>query len=188
MVIAAPVNTRAAWSARADNHPEPWAACGWSERGQRLRHQRVLWALDPQPGDSLLDWGCGTGELSEELPCDIEYVGFDSAAGMVTRASHDHPTRMFVDREPGLRRFDLVACVGCFNLPGGWTKHHTWHTIRHLWDSTGCRALAVSLYAGTDTNCLIYTEAETERRSRDLGIDVTVTRILPNDLLMVARR
>lgn len=185
-VIVAPVNTPDAWSERA-KHPEPWAACGWSEDGQRLRHQAVIEALDPQTDDRLLDWGCGTGELCELLPADVAYVGYDWASGMVIRAGHDHPGRLF-QAWPPAGVFDLVACVGCFNLTDNWSKERTWHTIRHLWDATGCRTLAVSLYCGGDPNCLTYTGAEAARCGAQLCYAVTVDQIRDNDLLMVARR
>ena len=146
-------------------------------------------ALDPKPGERLLDWACGTGSLSELVSSEVGYYGFDWAPGMVARAKRDHPGRYFSQHAPSrYERFDVVACVGPFNLPDGWSKQRTWHTFRHLWDTTGCRALAVSLYSGSDPRCLIYTEAEVEACARDLTWDYEVTRHRANDLLMVARR
>lgn len=186
MVIEMPVNTPAAWSERAVL-PDPWEACGWSENGQRARHEAVVAALDPQKGDRLLDWGCGTGELSELLAADVEYVGYDWAEGMVIRAVRAHPGRWFQTWQPtGV--IDLVACVGCFNLPDGWSKQHTWHTIRHLWDTTACRAIAVSLYSGSDERCLRYRADEVEAVGRQLSHRAFVAEIRFNDLLLVARR
>lgn len=185
-VIEQPVNTPAGWSERA-KHPEPWVASGWSEDGQRLRFQAVIAALDPQPGDRFLDWGCGTGELSAWLPEDVDYVGYDWASGMLIRAAKDHPGRLFQGWPPS-GVFDLVACVGPFNLPGGWSKQHTWHTIRHLWDATFCRRIAVSLYCGDDPNCLSYTGAEAARCGAELGYHARVDQIRDNDLLLTVRR
>lgn len=190
-VIDAPVNTREAWSRRASVCEQPWDAAGWSKDGQLERHARVIAALDPRPFESLLDWGCGTGELlrslSNAVPA-VSYVGYDWSPGMLerARASFPWPNARFVDRLAG--QFDLVACVGPFNLPDGWSKQHTWHAIRHLWDSTNCRAIAVSLYAGDDTNCLSYTADEALRCGRDLGYGSVIERIRHNDLLLVARR
>ncbi len=186
MILATPENTPAAWSERSRLR-EPWKACGWSRDGQRSRHAAVVAALDPQPRDRLLDFGCGTGELCEHLPDHVQYVGYDWASAMVIRAGRDHPGRIFQGWQPtGV--FDLVACVGCFNLADRWSKERTWHTVRHLWDTTGCRAVAVSLYAGEDPACLSYTGAEASRRGADLGVGVTVDQIRPNDLLLVVRR
>lgn len=189
-VIEAPVNTPGAWSIRARAHAEPWIACGWSRDGQLDRLEHVVDALDPRPGERLLDWGCGTGELCELLPDDVVYVGFDWSDGMVERAIRDHAAdqRRFVTGDPAWKGCDLVACVGPFNLPDGWSKQRTWHTLRHLWDVTGCRALAVSLYCGDDPNCLSYDLEETYCAGDQLSWDVEVTPIRANDLLMVARR
>jgi hypothetical protein len=187
MVIERAVNTPAAWSERAAVLPEPWAACGWSKDGQKTRHAAVVEALRPQSGDRLLDWGCGTGELSALVSADVEYIGYDWSAGMIIRAGKTHPGRVFQGWQPtGV--FDLVACVGCFNLPGNWSKERTWHTIRHLWDTTCCRAIAVSLYAGGDERCLRYTGAEAARCGSDLGFDARVDQIRDNDLLLTVRR
>lgn len=190
-VIAAPVNTPDAWSERAREFTEPWLAAGWSQESQTARFGAVLAALAPQPGEWLLDYGCGPGALAARLDAHVGYYGFDWADGMITRAASEHggPMRRFKTRLPSsAHRFDLVAAVGPFNLPDGWSKEATWHTLRHLWDTTGCRALAVSLYAGADEHCLRYDEREIRRCGYQLAFDVTVTRILPNDLLMVARR
>lgn len=188
-MIECPVNTPAAWSERAARFADPWAACGWREEGQRARFEHVLMALDPQDGDAFLDFGCGTGELSTWLPDGVRYYGYDTAPGMVERANEQHGQegRTFSVYWPH-GHFDLVACVGCFNLPDCWSKLSTWHTLRHLWDSTDCRALAVSLYAGDDEHCLRYTDDEVHECGRELHWGATVERILPNDLLLTVRR
>lgn len=186
MVIEAPVNTRDGWSARAVI-AESWMACGWTRQGQRQRHEAAVSALNPEPGDRLLDWGCGTGDLCELLSPDVDYVGYDWASGMVARASRFHIDRAFQTWQPtGV--FDLVACVGCFNLTDNWSKERTWHTLRHLWDTTACRALAVSLYAGGDPSCLSYTGAEAAACGASLGFHTTVDQIRDNDLLLTVRR
>ena len=89
-------NTPAAWSVRAET-PAHWEACLWSREGQRARFQSVLAELEPMPGETLLDFGCGTGQLSEHVGGQVRYVGYDSAPGMVARARTDHPGR--IDRK-----------------------------------------------------------------------------------------
>lgn len=180
------VNTPTGWSERAAID-DPWTACGWSFAGQRERHAAVIAGLAPQRGDRLLDWGCGTGQLSELVPDGVEYVGYDWAPGMVIRAAREHQGRLFQSWQPS-GVFDLVACVGPFNLSDGWSKERTWHTLRHLWDVTGCRALAASLYAGDDPECLSYTGAEAAAAGQQLGYAVRVDQIRDNDLLLTVRR
>lgn len=185
-VLADTANTASAWSERAAAI-EPWTACGWTEHGQKERHAAVVKALDPQPNDRLLDWGCGTGELADLVPGDVEYVGYDWADGMVIRAGREHPGRVFQGWWPtGV--FDLVACVGPFNLPMSGGKQDTWRTLRHLWDTTACRTLAVSLYAGGDERCVAYTGAEAAAAGAQLAARVTVDQIRDNDLLLTVRR
>lgn len=185
-IVERPLNTPDWWSGMA-LLDEAWAACGWSREGQIERHVAVVQALDVQEGESVLDWGCGTGELSELLPEDVRYVGYDWSSGMVIRAESDHPSRTF-QLWPPSGMFDLVACVGCFNLPHQWSKQRTWHTLRHLWDQTMCRTLAVSLYCGDDPNCLSYTGSEAATAGAQLGYHVTVDQIRVNDLLLVVKR
>lgn len=179
-VIEHPVNSSEAWSARA-LISEPWTACGWSKHGQEARFHAVVAALNLQPGERLLDYGCGTGRLAEFLPGGVDYVGVDWAEGMRLRARLEHPSARIVEKVP-FGRFDAVACIGVFNLPG--TKQDAFHTIRWLWETTGCRVLVASLYAGDDPACLSYTEAEAVRCGALLAYHVTVERILPNDLLL----
>lgn len=189
MVIAEPVNSPDGWSLRS-RIAEPWTACGWSQASQTIRFQRVVEALKPEPGEWVYDFGCGTGDLSAHLDAEVGYYGYDWSTGMVARAAsvHGAANRRFKTHEPTSGHwFDLVACIGPFNLPGNWSKERTWHVLRHLWDTTGCRALAVCLYAGDDENCLHYTEDEAARAGRQLGLH-TLERILPNDLMLVVKR
>lgn len=184
--MEAVANSPAAWSARAAAAC-PLEAVGWTESGQADRFAAVLAHLDLQAGDRVLDYGCGLGAFADWLPDNIGYVGFDWSDGMVARAAAERPARAFTSGFPALK-FSHVVAVGCFNLPDGWSKQQTFHLLRHLWDTTGCRTLAASLYAGEDDRCLQYTEQELERLGRDLGYGATVTRHRHNDLLLVARR
>lgn len=182
MILTSTENTPEAWSARAE-HPEPWTACGWTYDGQQDRLDAVLDELEPQPGDTLLDWGCGTGALADLVAPRVDYIGFDSAVGMVERARREHPGRRFQTWEPR-GEFDLVACIGPFNLPDRWSKQHTWHQLRLLWERTG-RMLVASLYAGQDPACLSYTLAECERFARGMSYYSRAVQWRHNDILVV---
>lgn len=179
-------NSPAAWSARALSVADAHEATRWSEAGQRERFDSVLAALDPKPGESLLDFGCGTGALSELLPEGVDYLGYDWAAGMVMRARCEHPGRSFSRLWPD-GPFDLVACIGTFNLRDGWSKEQTWKTLASL--RGRCRrAIAVCLYAGKDPDCLIYSEDEIPFIAHMGEARTTVTRHRPNDLLLLMER
>jgi len=178
-------NTPEAWSRRAVQI-EPWDACGWSFDGMMDRHEEAIEQLDPRPGERLLDWGCGTGELVRLIPPSVHYIGFDWAEGMIQRARDSHPDWRFQSWEP-TGEFDLVACIGPFNLPGGWSKQMTWYTLRRLFARTK-RLLVASLYAGTDDSCLQYTMGECGRFARSESYYGRAERWRHNDILIVLER
>lgn len=185
MILTSSDNSPEEWSERA-GHPEPWTACGWTYDGQQDRLDAAVDELDPQPGDTLLDWGCGTGALSALVASGVRYVGFDSAVGMVERARRDHPGRRFQSWEPR-GNFDLVACVGPFNLPGHWSKQMTFYTLRRLFDRTE-RRLVASLYAGSDPACLSYSLDECDRFAKGQGYRAWADKWRHNDILVVLER
>lgn len=188
-------NTPTAWSERARTAATSHEAAMWSADGQVSRFRAVLAELDPQPGETLLDYGCGTGALSENLPPGVDYLGYDWAEGMIARACVEHhglpngPRLGFTSRlaQHPARGWDVAACVGAFNLRDGWSKANTWNALRWLWEHAG-RALAVCLYSGFDPDCLTYTEAETAAFAATTGGAYLVTRHRKNDLLLVIRR
>ncbi len=52
--------------------------------------------LDPQPGQRILDLGCGTGHLTEQISeRGAEVVGLDSSAAMIGQARQNYPKLKF---------------------------------------------------------------------------------------------
>jgi SAM-dependent methyltransferase len=182
-------NSPEAWSERAQEELSHDAAM-WSELGQRERFAAVLKALRPQPGDSLLDFGCGTGLFSTWIPDGVGYLGYDWAPGMIRRAQRDHPKEAFVNELPVID-VDLVACIGCFNLQDGWSKQQTWDTLTDLWSR--CRhALSVCLYAGEDDedeDCISYLDSDCITFCKSLPSAYwNIERHRSNDFLVTLRR
>lgn len=175
------MNTPEAWTERAKD-PDPLAAVMWSPTGQLERFHAVISILNQQPGETLLDFGCGTGSLSRYVTSG--YTGYDWSEGMIDRARKDHPEAEFIDKL-GTGQYDLVACVGTFNLPG--THESTFTTLTTLW-ARARRALAVCLYAGEDPDCLIYQPSELLAYAEATAPLWSVTRYRPNDLLLVLHR
>lgn len=176
-------NTPLAWSERA-SASSSWDAAGWSERGQTQRFLAALRHLELRPGDSLLDYGCGTGRFCEFLPADVAYHGFDWAPGMRDRARVDHERAIIHDELPNVL-FDHVVAIGTFNLPG---STHAEATIAHLLANHVRRSLVVSLYRGRDERCVRYRPdaiAGFANAFRWFAIDCSY---LDNDLMLVVRK
>jgi len=179
-------NTPKGWNERA-TIKEPWEASGWSREGQAVRFHSVRHYLPLLDGQSLLDFGCGTGMFAEGLPEGIEYHGVDWSPAMLKRARKDHPNGTFTDVLPD-RRFDHVIAVGAFNLAQGWSVIQTRGIIGELWAC--CQhTLIVSLYRGDDPTCISYWPEEVAAwgalLSKRFLIDANY---LDNDLLLVVRR
>lgn len=53
--------------------------------------------LDPQPGERILDLGCGTGHLTAQIAArGAEVTGLDASASMVAQARQNYPKLRFV--------------------------------------------------------------------------------------------
>ncbi|HWF57913.1 MAG TPA: methyltransferase domain-containing protein [Candidatus Dormibacteraeota bacterium] len=82
-----------------------------------------LEALEVLPGSSILDIGCGTGELTATLAAmvgDGRVVGLDVSESMVAEATRRHPGISFVHGSaqqlgPELGSFDLVVSTAAFH-------------------------------------------------------------------------
>jgi hypothetical protein len=179
------VNSPQGWDDRSAI-PDPYEAVGWTVDGQRERFEAIVAALEMMPGDSVLDFGCGLGAFADWVPEGVRYIGYDWSPGMVGRASQLHPDRVFRFTWPDCSVFDHVVCCGTFNIPG--SKAETWQTLRKLWDLNAVERMAVSLYAGADPACLIYTVDEALEFGRREAWRCSVTHPRPNDVLLVMRR
>ncbi|MBH8564359.1 methyltransferase domain-containing protein [Nostoc sp. CENA67] len=52
----------------------------------------LLKLLNPKPGESILDLGCGTGQLTEKIAlAGAEVIGIDNAATMIEKARQNYP-------------------------------------------------------------------------------------------------
>lgn len=97
-----------------------------SSSSQQTRFEVLLRVANPQ-GRSLLDVGCGLGDLASflsERGIDVDYTGVDVVPEMVAQARQNHPAGRFVigdpfdtgdDPLPG-ETFDVVFCSGTLNL------------------------------------------------------------------------
>lgn len=175
-------NSPAAWDVRAAA-PTSWEAALWSKMGQVKRFKAIRRNVSMESGETVLDFGCGTGELRNEL-FRRYYFGYDWSPAMRERARRI-PGGTILD-ELGDRRFDHVVCVGTFNLADQWSKDETGMTMLDLWMRHTDKSLAVSLYRGLDPDCLSYSPIEAgiwaNRLTNRWKID---TSYLDNDFLLV---
>ena len=181
-------NSPRAWSERA-LQPAPWSASLWSERGQVQRFLACLAHLELREGDTLLDFGAGTGRLCEFLPTEVSYHAYDWAPGMLARVRQEHE-RATVHEELPAMLFDHVVCVGCFNLRDSWTREQTWQRLSELWTLHTRRTLVVSLYRGLDLNGISYSPEAVCEFVRRMGCErfALDARHLANDLVLEMRR
>jgi SAM-dependent methyltransferase len=122
-----------------------------SRRTQRLRFA-VLTAGLLEPGRSILDVGCGLGDLAGVLPPEIDYLGVDIAQGMVDTARSAQPTRRFEVGhllEPSFAPgpFDLVVASGIFAKRGDEPERYLEAMVAAMWSRAAVAVAFNSLSA-----------------------------------------
>jgi len=187
--ILIPLPEVADWTDHAHRNTD-WNAAGWTERSQTIRFQAALRHLEPRPGETLVDYGCGPGRLSEFLNHQIRYIGIDRNHAMIERAQANHaaPGRSFLTTDEPLPPCDLIACVGTWNLRrDGSTYEH----IEQLWNTvTGARTLVALAYRGDDPRCVIHDPGELADFASYLGCTrfIVDASYLTNDVLLALHR
>ena len=115
----------------------------WASAASQRRRFEVLVDNVPLAGKSLLDIGCGLGDLAallDERALAVEYTGVDVLARMVDACRERFPARRFVradlfagDDAPG-EAWDVVYCSGAFNLDLGNNMAFLARAIRRMLD------------------------------------------------------
>jgi len=100
----------------------------WSDPISQQTRFDILIQEVPLAGKSLLDVGCGLGDLLDYLrvcSLEVDYTGVDLLPQMIKTARRLHPAGRFLTadifrRNPfGNAKFDVVFCSGVFNLKLG---------------------------------------------------------------------
>ena len=99
--------------------------------GKMIRRFFIQHYLKPQSGWRILDVGCGTGELLEVLPKNVNYIGFDANSKYITQAQKKFGNRgLFIQkrieawRPDDFKDFDAVLTFGVLHhLPDDLSLH-----------------------------------------------------------------
>jgi ubiquinone/menaquinone biosynthesis C-methylase UbiE len=109
---------------RLATHGETAVALGWRDRAQQELRFRILADLGDCTNRSVLDIGCGFGDLLDYLTArgatNVSYTGTDLHSGMIEIASKRHPEATFF-ATANLTQFadeshDYVFMSGLFNF------------------------------------------------------------------------
>jgi ubiquinone/menaquinone biosynthesis C-methylase UbiE len=154
----------------------------------------------PVSGKSLLDVGCGLGDLYAyllEKGIEAEYTGVDILEGMIERARSRHPAARFLvgnifDRSfMRNRKFDLLYCSGIFNLKIGDNAALLKKALRAFF-SLAREAVVFNLLDGNapDKDDRYYYFSQDDVRTFLLPYDWDIQFIgdyLPNDFTVICR-
>ena len=83
---------------------------------------RAFLAENVPPGGRVLDLGCGTGQMTRDLPGEVEVVGLDISTAMVERAHQGRPSGTYMVHDfhkalpAALGQFDSVIASGAFDF------------------------------------------------------------------------
>ena len=113
---------REVYEADFAKHGVALASLGVPKGGQETRYRSVL-DIGVRDGDSLLDVGCGFGDLyayARDRGLKLAYTGIDICAPFIDAARERHPDASFrlgnLLEAPLAERWDWAACIGTLNL------------------------------------------------------------------------
>lgn len=176
------------WNRRATQQDENYAIVEQSQRTQKMRFEAFLLYHEVQ-GQSILDVGCGTGDLWQHLQarnfaCD--YMGVDISPEMVNHARSRFPqirfeTQNILTWQPN-RRFDYTISIGIHNIKveGGW---ELLRQITHRQFELCRRAAHLSILTDRYTGFAEHIQAWRAEDVLTMALEITPYVILRHDYL-----
>jgi SAM-dependent methyltransferase len=136
----------------AEHHDDARKVAWRSKYGQELRFETLLEAWDDPGPASLLDVGCGLGDLFGYLRAtgrQVEYLGIDIVPQMVDAARARHPDGRFevcnlLEETPDPASFDLVLASGTLTVPVPKQELFVQRSLQRMLELSG-GAVAVNL-------------------------------------------
>jgi len=108
----------------------------------------VMELLKPQPGERILDLGCGTGTLTHEIAkAGAEVTGIDLSEAMLQQARSNYPQLAFIHADAGNfqlnEKFDAVFSNAALH----WMKHAE-QVVSCIWEALKERGRFVTEFGG----------------------------------------
>jgi len=187
--------------ARQADRREGHDVVDWSDAEAQRKRFAVLADNVPLAGKSLLDVGCGLGDLwafLKQRRLEVDYTGVDIVAEMVRAARARHPNARFVHGDifadnpfaPG--SFHVVFVSGTFNLNLGNNREFLPGAIRTLLEITSEFAVFNLLHLRTPAkyeHCVYWDPAEAADIARSLCRRVRLIEdYLPNDFTVLCAK
>ncbi len=117
-------------------YPGEAKGLGWSKASQKIRFKVMVEAIkDRNLDDSILDVGCGYGDLSQYTEWASHYHGIDLNQHMIEEASRRYPSLEFsiANLEELERTYDWVLASGPFNLKAEDNQKIIQEAIQDMW-------------------------------------------------------
>lgn len=126
----------------------------WSSSGQAARFEAISSLIPCTEGISLLDYGCGLGDLLSHLlnkGYDLIYRGTDINPQMIEAAQIKHPGAEFrvfdIEEDAPAETSDITVLCGVFNYMTQGVNESFMKTLRLLLDQTRMRLIFTALSA-----------------------------------------
>lgn len=188
---------RARQADRRENHD----VVDWGDRDAQIKRFAVLVDNVPLAGRSLLDVGCGLGDLRAYLTqrrIDVDYTGVDIVDEMVRAARRRHPDARFVHADifadnpfaPG--SFHVAFVSGAFNLDLGNNRDFLPPAVGRLLEIASAFVVFNLLHRRTPSkhdHCVYWDPADVVGMLEALPCRVTLIEdYLPNDFTVICAK